>query len=238
MEHFRIPPERELSRGRLQRRKEHLVNELVTERSARQRTRRRLALVLIPAVLLVLAATGFTTYVLTREATAFEGIGCFERASLEGNVAVVDGDGRHPRTVCREVWASGAMPGPVPSRLTACVLEGGAVGVFPASGRETCAHLGLANLPASYVRDARRFGGLRDALFERLGTPGSGSSLPSGPCVGEREAMAIVREELERRGFTDWSVEATDVFTGERPCAELAFDGRQRLVLLIPVPPR
>ena len=238
MRNFTTPPERELPPERLQTRKEHLVSELTLERSRRERRRRRLVVALVPAVLVVLAATGFTTYVLTREATVFEGVGCFERASLDGNVAIVQNDGRHPREICREAWAGGAFEAPPPADLAACVLESGAVGVFPSSGRETCPALGLARLPASYERDARRFGGLRDALVAKLGAAGTGSTLPSGPCVGEGEAQAIVRRELDARGFDGWSVESTAAFTDERPCADLAFDGQRRVVLLVPAPPR
>jgi hypothetical protein len=108
------------------------------DRAARRR-RRRLALILVPAVLAALAVTGFTTYALTREPAHLESVGCFETAELDGNIAVVSADGRSPTAICAELWRQGAMgPGPAPDRLAACVLETGAVGVFPGSGKDTC----------------------------------------------------------------------------------------------------
>jgi hypothetical protein len=135
----RIPAQRDLPPGRLQRRKEHLVAEVsMWDREAKRR-RRRLALVLVPVVLAVLAVTGFTTYALTREPTHLESIGCFETAELDGSIAVVNADGRNPTAICAKLWRKGDMGlGPAPESLAACVLETGAVGVFPSSGKDTC----------------------------------------------------------------------------------------------------
>lgn len=234
MDELRPPAPRALPPERLDARRTHLVGELHLEIERGRRRRRRAMLIAVPAVLLALAATGFTTYALTREPAHLESIGCFDRAALEANTSVVSADGRHPVEICREVWASGGV-GPVepPATLAACVLESGAVGVFP-GGSETCARLGLADLPASYARDAKRFAALRDALVAKIGQPGSGSSLPTGPCVGERAARAIVREELDERGFGDWSVEVTAPFSDARPCASLGFDGAEKIVYVIP----
>lgn len=238
MDELRPPAGRSLPRGQLERRRNHLVSELRLNAERGRRRRRRVTLIAVPAALLALAATGFTTYALTREATKLESIGCFDRATLEANTTIVGADGRHPVEICREIWASGGMGrSEPPSTLAACVLESGAVGVFP-GGRGTCAGLGLADLPASYARDARRFSALRDALVARLGEEGTGMSLPKGPCIGERDARAIVREELDARGFDDWSIEVTASFSEARPCASLAFDGAEEVVYLIPAEPR
>ena len=120
----RIPAQRDLPPGRLQLRKEHLVREVTMWDRAARRRRRRLALVLAPTVLAVLAVTGFTTYALTREPTHLESVGCFETAELDGNIAVVNADGRDPTAICAELWHQGDMgTGPAPESLAACVLE-------------------------------------------------------------------------------------------------------------------
>ena len=231
----RPPAARSLPPGRLELRKEHLISELNVRAEGARRRRRRLTLIAVPAVLLLLAATGFTTYVLTREPTHFESLGCFDRASLDANVTVVSSDGRHPVAICRELWRGDAMSdAATPKKLTACVLESGAIGVFP-GGRDTCGSLGLAALPPSYAHEARKFAALRDALTERLGKDGTGSSLPSGPCVAERRAHAIVREELNAHGYAHWSIETATSFTGDRPCASVAFDGAEEVVHIVPV---
>jgi hypothetical protein len=233
------PAERDLPPGRLQRRKEHLVRELsIWDRAARRR-KRRIVLVLVPAVIVLLGLTGFTTYALTREPTHLESVACFETASLDGNIAVVNTDGRDPTAICGELWREGDMgPRPAPERLAACVLDTGAIGVFPSSGEDACEQLGLAELPPTYAAEGRRFAELRDAIVDHLGEPASGSSLGDRglKCVGEEEARALVRRELDAHGYDDWGIEVSgDGFTAERPCAEAAFDGEKKTVVLIPV---
>jgi hypothetical protein len=237
-DHLEPPAARDFPSGRLQQRKEHLVSELNLQEGSRRRRRHRLVLVLVPAVFAFLIATGFTTYVLTRDVTHFESIGCYDKASTGANTTVVKADGRDPVAICAELWAQGVVgAGPVPDQLAACVLETGAIGVFPTSGTETCARLGMADLPASYAAEGKSFAELRDAIESHLGVPASGSSLGSPKCVGEEAARAAVRRELDAHGYTDWKIEVPDNvgFSAERPCAEASFDGKQKVVFLIPV---
>ncbi len=234
----RIPASRDLPEEWLRPYQTNIVDE-VGLRPARDRRRsRRLILVLLPAVLALLAATAFTTYALTREPTHLESIGCFETASLDANTTIVIADGRDPAVICGELWQQGVVgDAPAPERLTACVLESGAVGVFPSTtGVSTCAGLGLAAVPASYARERKRFAALRSAILAELGEPASGSSRGSSKCLPEQAARVIVRRELDAHGYKQWDIEvAGDGFTAERPCAEVAFDGKRRTVTLIPV---
>jgi hypothetical protein len=231
-----LPPERDLPPGRLHRRKEHLVSEVSGWDRAARRRRRRVALVLVPAVIVLLGLTGFTTYALTREPTHLESVGCFETAALDGNIAIVNADGRDPTAICGDLWREGAMgDGPEPESLAACVLETGAIGVFPSSGEDACEQLGLADLPPTYAVEGMRFAELRDAIVDHLGEPASGSSLGDQKCVGEDEARALVRRELDAHGYGDWGIELSQDFTAERPCAEASFDGEKKTVVLIPV---
>jgi hypothetical protein len=234
----RIPAQRELPPGRLQLRKTHLVREVTTWEREAQRRRRLLALVFVPAVFAVLAVTGFTTYALTREPTHLESVGCFETAHLEGNFAIVNADGRPPTAICAELWRQGDMgAGPAPESLAACVLERGAVGVFPSSGEDTCEQLGLADLPPTYAAEAERLAALRDAIAAELGAS-YGSTERDPKCLREEEARALVRHELAARGYEDWSIEVIgDGFT-ESPCTTvgLGFDGERKVVFLVPEP--
>jgi hypothetical protein len=231
-----IPATRDFPRQQLAVRRAHLVREVSRWHAAAPRRRRRIVFALVPAAVLVLAATGFTTYALTREPTQFEAIGCFDEADLGANVAVVNADGRDPADACGEVWRTGAFgeEGKVPP-LRACVLETGAVGVFPRAGAESCAKLGLAELPATYAAQAKGFAGLRDAILVKLGAPATGSSPGSLKCVGEERAKLIVRRELEVRGYGDWTVEVSPPFSAERPCATVSFDHGRKAVVLVPV---
>jgi hypothetical protein len=185
--------------------------------------------------LVVLGTTGFTTYVLTRtEPTELDSIGCYDRATLDANVAVIGGSG-DPVAACRRVWGDGGFPGaPVPARLAACVLESGAIAVFPATRDTTCRRLGLSSLSAAGARESRRFARLKDDIVRRLGAPATGATAASGPCVGQREAQVVVRRLLARHGYGDWTIEVIDPFTARRPCTDVSFDGGSQTVLLVP----
>jgi hypothetical protein len=231
-----VSTERDLPPGRLQRRKEHLVSEVTLWDRAARRRRRRALLVLVPAVVVLLGVTGFTTYALTREPTHLESVGCFETAGLDGNVAIVSADGRPPTAICAELWQQGAMGDrAAPNNLAACVLDTGAIGVFPSSGGSTCERLGLADLPPTYAAERKRFAELRDAIVAHIGEPPTDSSPSTLTCVSEADARALVRRELDAHGYGDWGIEVPgDGYAGERPCLQVAFDGERRVVLLVP----
>ena len=185
----------------------------------------------MPALLVLLAATAFTTYKLTRHPAHLESVGCYDRASLSANTAVVGADGRDPVAICADVWHQGALGQPVPRHLEACVLQTGAIGVFPG----TCSSLGLAPLPASYRAQAKRFTSLQNVIVARLGTPASGSSTRGPQCLGRAAAERFVRRALDARGYADWHVKVSaGSFGASRPCAEPSFDTGARTVLLLP----
>ena len=231
---LQLPDARDLPPGRLERRASHLVSELELRQAPRRR--RPLVLALAAAALVLVAATGFTTYSLLREPTHLMSIGCYETASESANVAIVDSDGGSPVEICAELWRRGDMGAPVPRSLAACVLGAGAIGVFPGSPESTCAGLGLAPVDAAILAELERFSELRRAILAELGEPATGSSVGSSKCVGELRARAVTRRELDAHGYADWSIAvAGDGFTAERPCAEAYFDHGQKVVTLIPV---
>jgi hypothetical protein len=224
-----IPAGRDLPPGRLQRRKEHLVREVALSSAGRERRRRRwLFGALVPAVGLLLGASGVATWVLTRPATEFEGLGCFEQADVKGNVAIVSPDGRDPLITCAEILAQ--IPGVAvdgPKDLAACVLEDGAAGVFPRTGPETCQSLGLAKLDPDYAERSKRFAELREALRAAV----------DFKCLGEEEARAAATQVLARPGFAGWQVEVDPGRDGApRPRAVTTIDeeGKTVLVLMLP----
>jgi hypothetical protein len=194
-----------------------------------RRRRRRLLGSLVPAVVLLLGATGIGTYILTREATHLESIGCYATADLGADTTIVSADGRDPVAVCAELWQDGAVgSGQVPTELAACVLPGGAAGVFPAAGPDTCNSLGLAKLAEGFAVDAGRVADLSGAVTARLAID----------CLGEAEARGIAQRELAARGFAGWRVEvAGDGHSSARPCTQFGTDASDRLALLIPAEP-
>src|SRR5262249_30370384 len=148
-ERLHIPNRRELPAVWIEKRRSHLLAELAGS-PVMARRRRRIVIAVVPAVLLLLATTGFTTYALTREPTHLNSIGCYDAPSLHANTAIVSADARDPVAICAGVWQEGALGENIPRQLDACVLQSGAIGVFPRSnGGDTCGSLGLARLPAS-----------------------------------------------------------------------------------------
>jgi hypothetical protein len=225
LEHL-IPAERDLPPGRLQQRKEHLVREVVASSGGRERRRRRwLFGALVPAAILLLGATGIATYALTRSATEFDGIGCFEQASVDGNISVVSPDGQDPLIICAEILSQ--TPGLAvdgPEDLAACVLESGVAAVFPRTGPETCQSLGLAKLDADYAERSKRFAELRNALLAAV----------DFKCLGEQEARAAATQVLAQLGFTGWRVDVNAPSDGtELPRAVTIIEEEGKTVRLV-----
>jgi hypothetical protein len=225
-----LPPDRDLPARRLQLRREHLVQEITTSR----RGVRPLVLAFAAATL-VLSATGFGAYALTREPTHVDSIGCFEQADLSSSVAVIGAAATDPVAACAALWRSGALGSTsnVPS-LTACVLDTGAVAVMPGE-QGICEGLGIASLSADARVRLARFGELRAALAQRFGD--SSGSKKRTACVDEAAATRIVRAELEARGLADWAIEITSPFNAERRCASASIVPAARTIMLIPISP-
>lgn len=106
----------------------------VVDLDARRRRRRRAIVgVAIAAVVAAAAAVAVTT----RRPAVVTSVGCYTEASTTADTAVISA-GPNPVDLCRELWEAGDMdpavttPEQVPS-LVACVIESGAVGVFPAT---------------------------------------------------------------------------------------------------------
>lgn len=142
------PPERDFPAGRLQLRKEQLVSQIFATAGPQVRRwpRRGLVLAVAAATAAVLAAGAYAGYALTRPATQLESIGCYQDVSLTANTAVVAAGSGSPVVTCAKKWSS-AFPGVAPpASFAACVLDSGAIGVFPADTGNPCAKLGLAAL--------------------------------------------------------------------------------------------
>jgi hypothetical protein len=186
-----------------------------------------------------------------RQPSKPQNVACFAAADLQAETAVVGAGPGGPVATCARLRDRGYVGGATSQTLRACVLDSGAVGVFPeASGRDVCLDLGLASVSPptgggrgepsrppigtdDAVADAARFTAFRDAVLPRL--------LDQG-CVGAGAAEAIVREELGRAGLEGWTVVAGVGedglgFSAERPCASLNFKPEVRTIELAPVPP-
>jgi hypothetical protein len=189
------------------------VNQLgdAIERSAaaaiarRRRFRRRITL---GALGFTIAATGVAAgsgVFSSPEELAGNAIGCYDRASLTANTAVLHAGDQSPVETCRRVLKTDA-------RLVACAGE--VVHVFP-GGPGTCRKLGLAPLPAEYAAARLRVNELAREVLElerRI------------DCLPPAEFAERVDALLARSGWSGWRTELRlDVEDG--PCGTVSNPG-------------
>lgn len=171
------------------------------------------------------------------------GVGCFAKASLRSDVAVVELNGLDPIARCQEVWANGGMGKPRPApQLVACVYPSGALAVLPGEDPVTCDRLGLREPAPGELDRLRRFDAMQQAVAQRLG-------IRHNPCVNPDTAYRVITAELRAHGFTDWRVELFWMDTsgrifgplakvGQQGCAVIGFENDRRVVQLVVEPPR
>ncbi|MDQ6726810.1 MAG: hypothetical protein M3066_11685 [Actinomycetota bacterium] len=219
-----------------------IILEPVPGQTSGLRRRRRL----VPMLAALSLCGGAVAYaVVNRPVSKPQYASCFATADVHAVAQVVIPGGRRPAAACADLWVRGAFGDPATPVLAECVLDSGTVGVFPVvAGADPCAALklspvpgptpnpdpgpsGTAPSPAANADDA--FGAFEKAALDRF---------LASPCVGPAEGRAVVREELDRGGLKDWTVQDSAPFTADRPCATLAFNSPGHQVLLVPAPRR
>ena len=166
---------------------------------------------------------------LTRPAADVSQVACFAAPDLQADfVAVKATSGLGPVTECSQVWATGDFQswGPVPP-LAACVLRGGATGVFPGDP-SVCDRLGLPRLATDSGGGASVTVQLVDNLVAALAAPN---------CVDVAAAVDLVHQELDRLGLVGWTLIAPATAVPGRPCTSIAFDPPAKTITLVPIPP-
>lgn len=113
--------------------------------------RRRRGPFLLAAALVALLTLAGSYAVFSRHPTVSSTAACYHRLSQRSFVvSVVVAEGSIPTEVCSREWPS-YFNASAPPRLAECVLEGGAIGVFPYPAsmdeREACSSIGAA-IPA------------------------------------------------------------------------------------------
>jgi hypothetical protein len=240
------PPAPVLSAGRLQRRTTQVMDAFTRLAPPPARWRHRRTAVVAAAVLVLLGLLAVAAYARLRPGPVTQlgaGVGCFAKASLRSDVAIVDLDGLDPIARCQEVWASGGMGEPRPApRLVACVYPSGALAVLPGRDTAICDRLGLREPAAGEIDRLRRFDAMRQMIERRL-------RVRRDPCVDPATAYRVITAELHAYGFADWRVErfrmdaAGRVFgplaeAGRRGCAMIGYRGDRRVVELVVEAPR
>lgn len=205
---------------------DRVVDTAHEQSSARQRARRRRT-VWLPLVAVALAGLIAAGYAAVKAVTRPLDVVCFSEPVLDApEIVGLPADERSPQDVCATAWQRGGAFGEEQAPpLAACVLDSGAVGVFPGASGDLCEQLGLGrhqSMPNAANEAAIE---LRDALTEQF--------LDAG-CLTEPQGRAMVLNELQRRGLDEWTVTAAQPFTTSRPCATLAIDASTSTVTLVP----
>jgi hypothetical protein len=209
---------------------------ILAEHDARNSTERRRSWLprwarigVVPAIVAVSIAAAYAT---TRPATPSAGIQCFTQPSTMSSASVISGDGQSPDSACATLWGQGKLDRSstsVPS-LVACDGGTGSIDVFPSNDAQLCDKLGLGPVPAGYFAQAQSFATLENTLVAQF---------MAVQCPDPQQARRWVQAELNRDGFTDWSIKDGEGIDGTgfspaRPCASLAFDSAQKVVTLVP----
>jgi hypothetical protein len=193
----------------------------------RRRWRGRTGGAIIVAVVVAGSASGAAAWIATRSPTVTTTVGCYSEVSLhpKATVVVAAGSGTAVQA-CRSVWATGsfARPGaPVPP-LAACVLPTGYVGVFPATGGDPCATLGLPVASGASPDDTKALA-VQDYLSDQF----------TRRCVPPSEGVDLARAELERVGLHGWTVRAAAPRDPTDTCSSVAVDQATKTITVVPL---
>jgi hypothetical protein len=196
----------------------------------RGRIRRRIA---IGGLGFAIAATGVAAaseIFGSPEQLATTSVGCYDRADMTAGVSVVSVIDGTPVDECRRVMRT--------SRPLVACADSAHVVVLPDT---TCAKAGLRPLPAEYSAARAKVVALRRAIAALEG---------SADCIDPEELAEHVQQLLDESGWTGWRTKVrSDLASG--PCGtvttmggdgrrylEGSLDPREKLVLIIPEPPR
>lgn len=189
--------------------------------------RRWVYLIGLVSLVAILAATAWA---LTRGAPTALTVGCYAAADLQAHTVVIPTGDRTPVANCRAVWERGEFGTQTATpRLQACALPSGAVAVFPSPHKSACKTLRLKPLAPA------RSGAAAAAPLVRV----KAALVPkflAKPCIDEKQATATVHTAVREARLNGWTVKEQQPFDATRPCASLAFDEEQHVVLLVPLP--
>jgi hypothetical protein len=188
---------------------------------------RRYVMILVPVAIAAAVGAGLKWL---RPASQPLVVVCYAGPSLGADRVVVSASSRGDVQACTELWQRGGRfaarsTAGVPS-FAACVLHSGTVGVFPSSpGQDVCSKLGLAHLaPRGGTDEKQEIVLVQNAVVPRF----------LARCTGRADAVALVRNELDRHGLSDWRVVVVP-FSPSAPCAGFAADVPHRTVDISPV---
>lgn len=150
------------------------------------------------------------------ETLAVNGVACYERADLTGDVSVRSAGGLSPISLCAESLAAGG--GKVPP-LVACT-RGSAVVVLPGRTVDACRANDLDPMPPGYDAARAKVADLakRIAAIEQR-----------ADCIPPRRLAAAAQAALDRGGWTGWRTVVEP--SGGAPCGLISRQGGASLDL-------
>jgi hypothetical protein len=222
------PPFRPMSTAARELRRRHLVAHVAAAGSPRHR---RTLLVTAVAVFAsaVLAAAAYGAYTLTRVPSHMQllSVACYAQDSLAAANTTVQSDHRSPAEACAATWATSFPTQPQPAVFSACLLDGGAIAVFP-DGDSTCERLGLAPFSGqnAAAAEAARSATLLRAIDEEVNTT---------TCLSSDVAQRRVEATLASHDFNDWRVVVAggQAFTADK-CATTSINAGSKTITVVP----
>jgi hypothetical protein len=187
------------------------------------RRRRAVALIAIPAVVLLAAASWAMLREDAHEAAAFSCV-------ADGVTAVLPNDGTPPVEACRHLWEAGGMASGVTTAppLVACVRNHAAVVVIKGNGAKACESAGMttwSDQPA-YEAVGSALRAVRSSLHDRFARTGDG-------CATEADWRSGLANQTAARG---WTIRV-DQIEKSRSCYDVgSIDPAKRTVTIVGVP--
>jgi hypothetical protein len=205
-----------------------LFAEITAERPRRVR-RRTMVIAVALVILLVAALLGAFALVNRNEPTVVGSVACFGTPDYPAHRTYVATSVGDPIAACQVPWHNGMFGTDGSAKgLDACVLPGGAVGVFPGEFGSVCQNL---SLPPAHVSASL-------ANLEQFRTE-TGDAVRD-QCVGYDAALAIVEQKLAQFDYLGWAVQplpGSVPYSDANPCSSIAVDPEHHLVSVEAIEP-
>lgn len=224
----------------------------------RRRVRRRMAFGAVPALGLV-AAGG--TALLSADKVYGDTVFCFDSAdpkTIPFGASSPQTTGERPEDLCAKEWRDGYLPGrtqdrsggkdpesplPVPL-LTACIVEGQSVGVFPTSKDNFCTtgpvarEMRLSEIPEGYHDHIEKFIAMRTEAANRVRDAAvAAGGTEQTACLDEAAARSLVKEVLADYDHADWPIRV-EHSKNDAPCwTHINFENQAQEVIIYPTEP-
>jgi hypothetical protein len=195
--------------------------------SALPRRRRNRSLWVMIAAVVSAAAITAAAIAVTHKASVTTGVACFGQPSLGGHIVATGPTAPTAIETCAKAWAEGRFgTAQTPPPLIDCVLESGAVGVFPSTDPALCDRLGLARHDPAQRLDTDPAVILAERLSDRVAT---------GVCYDEATTERYIRDQLPGLGIAGWTVvPPPDARNG--PCYTGSVDSKNHAIHVAPQP--